>query len=328
MMRSFSATVFLAAASLLALAACEETVDPILDSSRDFTLWGTLDMARDTQFVRVIPIRETLANDVPDRLPVTFTSEHVDDGTVIPWRDSLLTFPDGSRGHVFFAPLRIRSGHTYRLALQPDGSDLVTSAVTTVPATPRPRVQPPLISGGIGGAIGQGTQQVLWDGVADQPFRIELWYRFLPAEGGPFQDVRLPYVPRNEPAGPAQWAVTLDLTRDRRTLDTLVVVDQTPLVSLGLELTLLDDAFVPPGGAFDPEVLVQPGTLSNVENGLGFVGSVGRFPVEWALSEDEAERLNYLTLEDVFGASAADVLARLRRAPSLRPHPGRHPRFQ
>ena len=48
-------------AALLTLSACEEAVDPILDSDRQFTVWGTLDMNRDTQFVRVIPIRETLA---------------------------------------------------------------------------------------------------------------------------------------------------------------------------------------------------------------------------------------------------------------------------
>ena len=37
----------------------------------------------------------------------------------------------------------------------------------------------------------------------------------------------------------------------------------------------------PPGGVFDADVLVQPGTLSNVENGFGFVGAGYRLSSTW-----------------------------------------------
>ena len=50
------------------LSACEDTVSPIIETDRDYTLFGTLDMARDSQFVRVIPIRSSIteAGDVLD----------------------------------------------------------------------------------------------------------------------------------------------------------------------------------------------------------------------------------------------------------------------
>lgn len=40
----------------------------------------------------------------------------------------------------------------------------------------------------------------------------------------------------------------------------------------------------PPGGTWDREVLIQPGTISNVRGGLGFVGSVARNTVDWKLA--------------------------------------------
>ncbi len=314
---------------VLTLGACEQSVNPILESDRDFSLFGTLDMARDTQYVRLIPIRTSLLPGPTTPLDVVFTSEDLLTQEKILWRDSLVTFANGASGHVFYAPLRIRAGHTYRIEVRPNGSDLVTSVETTVPPEPRATVLQEIISGGFGGAFARGRQQVVWEGVLQRPFRIELWYRFLIAEGTVFRDIRMPYVPANEPTGNGGWQIDLDLTKDRLTLDTLVTVDQTPLVGLGLELTILDAAFVPPGGVFDPEVLVQPGTLSNVDNGLGFIGSVGRFPVEWVLANDSAHRLRYLTLEDVFGASAPAVLARLHREAALgAQHPGHHPGVQ
>jgi hypothetical protein len=37
----------------------------------------------------------------------------------------------------------------------------------------------------------------------------------------------------------------------------------------------------PPGGVFDPEVLIEPGTFSNVDRGFGFVGGAYRTGATW-----------------------------------------------
>jgi len=70
---------------------------------------------------------------------------------------------------------------------------------------------------------------------------------------------------------------------------------------------VLDGAFVPPGGVFDAELLAQPGTLSNVEFGFGFIGSVGRFSTEWVISDRSARILSYIPLSGAekfeYGAS-------------------------
>jgi hypothetical protein len=45
------------------------------------------------------------------------------------------------------------------------------------------------------------------------------------------------------------------------------------LIRLNLRLTVGNEAWNPPGRALGQDVLVHPGTLSNVENGFGFVGA-------------------------------------------------------
>ena len=120
----------------------------------------------------------------------------------------------------------------------------------------------------------------------------------------------------------------LDFRHDKQVLDTLLSVDEVALAGLGMEITVLDEAFVPPGGVFDLEVLVQPGAFSNVENGFGFIGSVGRFSVEWILAEDFAHELNYRTMNDVFGKTAPAIRERPRESVKVHARSGHHPRLQ
>jgi hypothetical protein len=48
-----------------------------------------------------------------------------------------------------------------------------------------------------------------------------------------------------------------------------------------LQVRILDANWDPPLGVFDPEVLSQPGVLSNVENGYGIWGGVGLYQYTW-----------------------------------------------
>ena len=295
----------------LLLNACEESVNPILESDQRFTLFGTLDMDQDTQYVRVIPIRPTLETDARAPLDVTFISTDLITDETLTWRDSLVTFSNGAFGHVFYTPLRLRAGHTYRIEIRSPDSDVVTSAETRVPAEPQPVVMPEDVEFVFTTEV-RASQQIIWQGVSAEPFGIEQWYRFFTLEDFSFRDVQLPYIPRNGPAeGQADaWEMTLNLVRDRDTMETFIELNEsTTLAGLGMRITLLDDAFVPPGGAFDAEVLAQPGTLSNVENGFGFVGSVGRFSVEWLLADTSARALRYIPV----AGHAPKMLTRLKQ---------------
>jgi hypothetical protein len=100
---------------------------------------------------------------------------------------------------------------------------------------------------------------------------------------------------------------TLNLTADRTLLADSIDLARNALMGIGMEITSLDDDFVPPGGVFDPEILVQPGTFSNVTNGFGYIGSVARFRAEWTLSDESLRALRYQTPGDLFGKTNTEA---------------------
>ena len=72
------------------------------------------------------------------------------------------------------------------------------------------------------------------------------------------------------------------------------------------EITLIAEVasedWRPPNGVFDPELLVEPGTLSNVTNGFGFIGSAYEVRVTWEPTFDEIARTPFLQVG--FGCGA------------------------
>lgn len=281
------------------LAACEESVSPILESDQQVTLFGALDMARDTQFVRVIPIRPTLApsEEVPE---LSVRSIDLTNGQMRIWRDSLVYYADGSPGFVYYSPFSIRPGHTYRIEIQPSGSELVTSAETTVPEEPAITVLPEVVEFRLLATSTRlvVTQSLHWEGINVTPFAAEIWYRLFQVSDFTFRDIRLPDALVQRPLEPGGWQYEIDLLRDRDSLAKQVdLTSAVALAGLGMTVTVLDDEFIQPGGVFDPEVIAQPGTRSNVTNGFGFLGSVGRFSVEWLLADSTMKTLGYNLME-------------------------------
>ncbi|MCH8245185.1 MAG: DUF4249 family protein [Bacteroidetes bacterium] len=300
----------LCSAMVISVAACDEMVDPILDSDRQFTLWGTLDMNADVQQIRLIPIRGVLDVRLGPEPNVSVRSIDLDTGDTVTWSDSTKTFDNGNPVFLFYAELKIQPTHTYRIEIESPDLPFVTSAETTIPPIPFAEIFEEDVTSRTSptGAIIVATQKIVWHGIGQNPHQIEQWYRFLEFGSFGFQDLLLSYVPPNEyRAGLNELDMNLDLRRQRDSVAKKLNLTQVRLVGLGQTITVLDGAFVPPGGVFDAELLAQPGTLSNVEFGFGFIGSVGRFSIEWVISDRSARILSYIPLSGAekfeYGAS-------------------------
>ena len=292
---------------LLQMTACEDTVRPIIDSDRQFTLWGTLDMNEDIQFLRLIPIREVLDVRLGVLPPVEVRSIDLDTGETIVWSDSTVSFGNGNPAFLYYANLKVVPTHTYRLEIESPDLPLITAAETTIPPLPFAEIFEENVTSRTApsGAVIVATQLVKWHNIGQEPHQIEQWYRFLEFGAFGFQDLLLSYTPPNSyQDGLAELNMSLDLKRQRDSVDKKLNLAQVRLVGLGQTITVLDEAFVAPGGEFDAELQAQPGTLSNVEHGFGFVGSVGRFSVEWVISDRSARILSYTPLS---GASKAGL---------------------
>lgn len=293
--RSRTASILIAAAlwtgAVFSFSGCEENVNPFVDSTRYFTMFGALDMNADSQFVRVSAVRQSVDFSESDPLDATMTSYNLTDGSVHQWTDSLFTFDDGSQGHVFYAPLRIEPGHTYRIEIV--RSDGATSyAETTVPELPVPTVEPvrtPVSTNSV-------SQSVFWRNLTDEPFRVQTWYRFLSVQGLSFVDVPVDYPSTNRADNLDNgWEFIVNQSVDRQVVaDSISNPSDLTFMGMGMGITVLDEQFDPPGGEFDPEVLVQPGVFSNVVDGFGFVGAMGRFTVEWIIPDEAVTALGYV----------------------------------
>lgn len=267
--------------------ACDNTVDPFIETDRYYTIFGYLDTGTDTQFVRVVPFRKQLDGEegAPLDAVVTTTEEHT--GIQHAWRDSVITFSDGSIGHVFVSDFRPIPGRSYRFEVErADG--VVTWAETLVPEAEIVDVIPPAQFG-----TGPISQVVNWEGIEVAPFRVEVWYRFSefpPTQ--PFTEFVVTYdgtdIGRKITDG---WQVPVNLSEDTAEIKPLLR-EGSPLLGVGMRLTMSDERWRPPGGVFDEEVLVQPGTFSNVQHGYGFFGSVNQYTVEWVLDDRTIQRLD------------------------------------
>lgn len=273
---------------------CEDQVNPFVEEDRYFTVFGYLDTASDQQFVRIIPLRTDFAALEDGEIDAAVTTLEVESGRVIAWQDSVITFSDGSIGNVFHAPFRPVPGWTYELSVvREDGNR--STATTTIPLVTGVELDDPTIS------VAAVFQKIRWSDIDFPPFRVEVWYRFLNSSPSrPFLNAVIPYGDVSEEYGQFvqddKWEVLVRLTEDKEavTEELGISEDAEPfLMSVGMRLTMTSDSWRPPDGVFDPEVLVQPGTFSNIEGGFGFFGSVNQFTHEWTLSPGITSLIGY-----------------------------------
>ncbi|MDX1741802.1 MAG: hypothetical protein R3178_10930, partial [Rhodothermales bacterium] len=263
---------------------CDDSVNPFVESDRYFSVFGALDMKADTQYVRVIPLDTSLVVSEQEPIDARVFLTDLNVGSTVEWTDSLFVFRDGSRGHVFYSPLRIQPEHRYRLeVVRSDGAASV--AETTVPAIPAAEIAEVNLLVYSSGRI-EAVQNVTWSGVDRAPAVVEMWYRFSGSPRSRFLDIRIEYP--TEDAAPSEpgWTVVTQLTQDRGRIGETIRPEDYLFLGMGMRIVVFDDQFLPPGGVFDPDILSQPGAFSNVDNGFGFVGSVGRFDVEWVLDAE------------------------------------------
>lgn len=262
-------TRFLSAALIvLALSAfgCETHFDPLRDNGRyRFSIHGYLDASADTQWVRVMPVREELTAE-PGPIDAVVTLEDITGGTAAEMNDSLFAFADGRFAHNFWTPMELQPGHRYRLTAESsDGS--FSRAETSLPADfPTPRVSIELLS----------TLQpipvkatVIVEGVG-QIADVRTVYN----------DLYLSHLQDTLRRSSGDIHIVMDPREDFQSL-----VNYAPEASL---LTFLSSSspyepriFIAAAGpdyryfgSVDDKIIALPEGVSNVENGLGYLGGI------------------------------------------------------
>lgn len=126
------------AAVLLLVPGCKDpTVDVFRPTDQfQFSLFGTLDVAADTQVVRVESLDDSIQVGAPPTLDATLLLENLDSGEQIRLQDSLATFgPEPVVVHNFWTTHSIEPSTSYRVAVRREGEPVAT-VTTTTPARP------------------------------------------------------------------------------------------------------------------------------------------------------------------------------------------------
>ncbi len=281
--RWLSAAAFLV---ILALTGCEEDVTAVLGTDQPFTLYGVVSPQLDSQWVRVFPVEGVLEPESGETLDARFVSTDLQSGDEHVWRDSVILDALDQRAHVFWAPFRAEYGHTYRLSVSRSNGDASVVEVA-VPRQTEVVIREPQIS------ATSAVLPVVIEGEAPRLLRIEIVYTvsYVPAGAQrPDADaVSISYdgVQERTPEG---WIIAINPYRDFDEVEQTITeridhpVDRgagLTLLNLTLKLVVGNEEWDPPEGSFDPERLVQPETMTNVENGFGFVGAGYRLEESW-----------------------------------------------
>lgn len=290
---------FLPVACLLVglLGGCDADVNPVLGTDHVFTLYGVITPQADTQKVLVYPIEGLLQPAQAEPLDAHFTSTDMQSGETRVWRDSLKREDNGQYNHIFWSPFRAEYGHTYRLEVErSDGAasrvDAVVPPFSELVEQETPDVSPVVTP-------------ILVDGDVPRLLKVVVTYivRFRDpgAAAAETKSVSFDYDDRIERVA-GGWLIPVNLTRDFLTIRNQLLLGGTFDRTFGIRLTQIilrliaaNEEWNPPDGVFDAEVLVQPGTLSNVEGGFGFVGAGYRLERSWLPLPEVIEGAGFIT---------------------------------
>jgi hypothetical protein len=108
---------FLLCAFILA-AGCDQTFEPLQENDKyHFSIYGTLDAAADTQWIRIGVPRENI-NETPDPAGITVILEDVETGQSVVMQDSLFASRDLLN---YWTTMPLKNEYTYQIYAERDG---------------------------------------------------------------------------------------------------------------------------------------------------------------------------------------------------------------
>jgi len=252
------------------LSSCDDGVQAVRTDGKAFTMYGYLNPKVDTQAVRVFPIDEVLEAENRAQVDGVLTSTNLETGSQNIWRDSLVTYVDDNKGHVFFSPLRVEFDSPYELSVVRSSDGAVSTATTRTP---------PLVVDTIEITRDTGTDieaKISWEN-APRLQNVKVRYNLLVELLGDLIDTFfvVDYIPDEAVEG-SIWEINLQFDDDARQVFRTLNRPQgsrLTLCDVQIEGLVTNREWNPPNGVYDADILVQPGVFSNVENGFGFVGA-------------------------------------------------------
>ncbi|MEX0747571.1 MAG: hypothetical protein WD275_06170, partial [Rhodothermales bacterium] len=232
------------------------------------------------------------------------SSTNLTTGERLEWRHREVTYEDGDVGHVFWSTFRAPHGHQYRLDVtRSDGA--VSTATVTVPAGVEVELDTRSEAARLPVTIKGDAPNILGVGMRYEATNVPpelVWPEDRRLHPIVVHPVEVSY--QGEGSRTAEgWTFFLNLQKDVEAIRSeyernCLVTEGNPHIALRrveFHFVAADEGWRPPGGSFDPEVLVDPGAMSNVDNGYGFFGAGEVVRIRWTPAKSLRDLLGFRT---------------------------------
>lgn len=257
---------------------CDETFEPWEENDQyHFSIFGYLDASADTQWVRVMPVREDLFLE-PKPIDATVTLTHVESGKSVVMNDSLFAYAHDVYAWNFWTTMSLSPEETYRLTAEAS-TGLSSYAKVTLPEDfPVPLVHIRFV----GRSRTPELTTIYIEGV-DRLADVQTVFHTPTTESGRKNTVELPHLKDTTRSGSNRWRVIINPLEDFQYLNSFLQLN--PPVPLTDYLTpsspYKPQIFVASAGPdyhffplIDEKAIALPDGVSNIENGLGYVAGI------------------------------------------------------
>lgn len=257
-------------------AGCDDTLHPFKENDRFFfSIYGYIDTSEDIQWIRVVDLQDQTG---PSESGIngTVTIEHLESGETITMHDSLFHFASRYSAFNFWTDAGFQHSASYRIkAEREDGAS--SSVIIDMPSDFRdPHVHQPFIPDAL-------DELTIWEveNLADVAIRFNVYH----PDGVAAQPMAVSLLHQVITVGNDQYTVPIN----RELIGNAV---------RGMENITIRDCriFVAKGGSdwldfssIDPDLIMLPEGISNVDQGTGYVAGVKSktIPYAHALCQDE-----------------------------------------
>ena len=260
---------------LCLLSGCEDEIAPFQTTDFPFTIWGLVNPQADTQAVRVFTITTTLDFVPSESIDATTSIIDVTNEVRHVLQDSVTQLPNGDFRHTFWGAFDVTHGTVYRAEVERSDGLITRSTAIRVPEpvtllAPEPSEL----------QVSELVLPVTINGNPPSLPRIDVIYNSYSANSFGLREVDNPvtisYTLAPEFRGDS-LGMDINLREDfitiRSDFNNKELQGVICLEDITIEAHVGNEEWQSPVGVFDPNVLVEPGTLSNVENGFGFFGA-------------------------------------------------------
>ena len=289
-------------------------------------MYGVVNPEADSQGVIVFPIENELRALPAEPLDAILTSTDLETGDQFVWSDSMV-FRDNGVVHVYWAPFRASHGRTYQLNVASASGERHSEVTVTVP----PKAE--IVPGGVFEDIWIRQNVAVTAPVDRLNFLLvryvikaklppaSLAYPVLP----PDKQTDFGAPPPSDPMSPPVvdtlivqrlfvpiaysekaelsadgWTIPVNFSDDFREIRQRVSRRGNNDASYGIRLEAIEISLVAanaewaaPGDQYETNVLIQPGAMTNVKGGFGFVGAGYLLEHRYQLPDDVLTRIGF-----------------------------------